>query len=577
MNSAFDVIIVGSGAGGMLAALRAADLGLSVVLIEKARSYGGTSAVSGGGIWIPCHGVGGAEDSREEALTYLSAICKGEFRQDRVEAYLDHGPAMVRYLEEAGVRMEMIPIPDYFVPLPGSKYNRCLMPAELDGEILGDDIHALREPHVAFKLFNRYSLNLAESATLANRPRGWQWTVAKILARYWLDRRWRRKTHRDRRLTLGNALVSGLRRALRNRDVPVLLDTALVALTVDDGRVTGIEAQRNGAPLALTARHGVILAAGGFEQNQAMREQYLPVWSDARWSLTPRGGNTGDALRAGMAAGAATELMACNWWAPSTQMPSRDDPNVELAHQMFFDHRHPFSLCVNRLGQRFVNESCSYDCFGMAMIADQQATGANTPCWMIFDAGYRKRYGAGPLMPEAAMSDSAVPSNWWDAYLFRAGSIADLAAKIGLDPATLADTVKTMNGYARAGVDPDFGRGSGPYDQAFGDPTVKPNPSMAPLETAPYYAIRVDLGDLGSKGGLKADSHARVMRPDGSAIDGLYAIGNSAGAPFGDCYPGSGGTLGPATVFAFVAANDIAHRARLNDGGGGAAGAVEAR
>ena len=567
MNSEFDVIVVGSGAGGMLAALRAADLGMSVILVEKARSYGGTSAVSGGGIWIPCHGLGSAEDSREEARTYLAAICKGEFRQDRVEAYLDHGPEMVRFLEASGVRMEMIPIPDYFVPLPGSRYDRCLMPAEIDGQDLGEDIHALRDPHFAFKLFNRYSLNLAQASTLSSRPRGWQWTVAKIFAHYWLDRPWRRKTAKDRRLTLGNALIGGLRRALRRREVSVLLDTALVGLTEDNGRISGIEARRNGAPLALSARHGVILAAGGFEQNQAMREQHLPVWSDARWSLTPKGGNTGDAVRAGVAVGAATELMGCNWWAPSTQMPSREDPNAEITHQMFFDHRHPFSLCVNRQGKRFVNESCSYDCFGMAMIADQQATGANTPCWMIFDAQYRQRYGAGPLMPAAAMSDDAVPKNWWDAYLFRAGSIAELAAKIAIDPAVLIETVATMNGYAKAGVDPDFDRGAGPYDQAFGDRGVKPNPSMGPVETAPFYAIRVDLGDLGSKGGLKADARARVMREDGSPIEGLYAVGNSAGAPFGDCYPGSGGTLGPATVFAFIAANDIAYRARLNAGG----------
>jgi 3-oxosteroid 1-dehydrogenase len=567
MDQEFDVVVVGSGAGGLLSAVRAADLGLKVVVIEKARRYGGTTATSGGGIWIPCHGVDGAEDSREDAETYLAAVCKGEYRQDRVDAYLDHGPGMVRYLEEIGVKMEVIPIPDYFVPLPGSKYNRCLMPADVDGNDLGDDIHALREPPFAFKLLNRYSLNLAQAAALSNRPRGWQWAAAKIFAKYWLDRPWRRKTHRDRRLTMGNALIGGLRRALTARGVPVMLDTALDRLTVENGRVTGIEARRNGAPITLRARHGVILAAGGFEQNQAMRERYLPVPSDARWSLTPRGGNTGDALRAGQAIGAATELMACNWWAPSTLMPSREDPNVELTHQMFFDHRHPFSLCVNRLAKRFVNENTSYDCFGMAMIEDQKATGANTPCWMIFDASYRKRYSAGAIMPSAAMSDAAVPKNWWDSYLFRADSIAALAAKIGLDPEVLSATVARMNSYARAGDDPEFGRGSGPYDQAFGDPAVTPNPCMAPVETAPFYAIRIDLGDLGSKGGLKADPHARVMAEDGSTIEGLYAVGNSAGAPFGDCYPGAGGTIGPATVFAYIAANDIAQRARLNAGG----------
>jgi 3-oxosteroid 1-dehydrogenase len=575
MDQEFDVVVVGSGAGGLVAAVRAAELGLSTTVIEKARFYGGTSATSGGGLWIPCHGIDGAEDNRQDAETYLAAICKGEFRQDRIASYLDNGPDTVRFIEEVGVKMEVIPIPDYFVPLPGSKYNRCLMPADVDGATLGDDIHALREQPFAFKLFNRYSLNLAQASTLSNRPRGWQWTAAKIFAKFWLDRPWRKKTHRDRRLTMGNALIGGLRRALRKRNVPVMLDTALSGLTTENGRVTGIAAKRNGRPITIRARHGVILAAGGFEQNQAMREQHLPVWSDARWSLTPKGGNTGDAVSAGVAIGAATELMDCQWWAPSTQMPSREDPNVEITHQMFFDHRHPFSLCVNRLGKRFLNESCSYDCFGMAMIADQQATGANTPCWMIFDANYRKRYSAGALMPLAAMSDRAVPSNWWDNYLYRADSIAALAEKIDLDPQVLSETVAKFNGYAKAGVDPEFGRGAGPYDQAFGDQSVKPNPSMGPVEVGPFYAIRIDLGDLGSKGGLKADPNARVMRADGSTIDGLYAVGNSAGAPFGDCYPGAGGTLGPATVFGFIAANDIARQARRNAAGEGAARSVE--
>ncbi len=282
MNVDFDAIVVGSGAAGLLSALRLADLGLSVVVIEKAKRYGGTTAISGGGIWIPNHGLDGSKDSREAALTYLAHVCKGEFRQDRVEAFVDNGPAMVRYLGETGIRLELFPAPDYFAPAPGSTANRFLMPAEIDGKDLGDEVHSLREPPFAFKLFNRYSLDLGQASTLTKRPRGWQWTVAKILARYWLDRSWRRTSHRDRRLTMGNALIGGLRRALLQRNVPVLLNTGLDRLLSSDGRVTGIEARRDGKLITLHARHGVVLAAGGFEQNQAMREQYLPVWSDAR-------------------------------------------------------------------------------------------------------------------------------------------------------------------------------------------------------------------------------------------------------------------------------------------------------
>jgi 3-oxosteroid 1-dehydrogenase len=567
MDGEFDVVVVGSGAAGLMSALRAADRGLSVAVIEKTQRYGGTSAISGGGLWIPNHGRGGIEDSRKDALTYLSHVCKGEFRQDRVEAFVDGGPPMVQFLEQAGMTLQIFPCPDYFVPLPGSSYGRFLMPAEVDGADLGEAIHALRDPPFAFKLLNRYSLDLAQASTLSSRPRGWQWTAAKIFGGYWLDLPWRRKTPRDRRLTMGNALIGGLLKALRGRDVPIFLNTGLSRLLVENDRVAGIEARRDGKPVVLHARHGVVLAAGGFEQNQAMREQYLPVPSDARWSLTPKGGNTGDAVRAGQAIGAATESMGCNWWAPSTQLPSREDPNLEVTHQMFFDHRHPYSLCVNKLGRRFINESCSYDVFGKTMIEDQRKTGANLPCWMIFDATYRQRYSAGGLMPLAAMSDRDAPPNWWDTYIYRTQTIAELARKIEIDAATLAETVARLNSYARAGEDPEFGRGSGPYDRFFGDPAIQPNPCLGPVETAPFYAIRIDLGDLGSKGGLKADTKARVMKEDGGVIEGLYAVGNSSGAPFGDCYPGAGGTLGPAMVFAFVAANDIAERARPRSNG----------
>lgn len=561
MAEVFDVVVVGSGAAGLTAALRAAELGLSVAVIEKMRMIGGTSAISGGGIWVPLHGKGGTEDSRAEALTYLSHVCTGEFRQDRIEAYVDEAAPTVRFLEQAGMDFQVFPCPDYFVPAPGSTYNRFLMPSEVDGADLGDAIHLLREPPFAFRLFNRYSLDLAQASTLTQRPPGWQWTAAKMFGQYWLDRSWRRKTRRDRRLTMGNALVGGLLKALRGYKVPIIVNTGLEKLIVEGGRVVGVEARRDRAPVMLRARRGVVLAAGGFEQNQAMRDRYLPVPNDARWSLTPKGGNVGDAVRAGQAIGAATESMACNWWAPSTQFPSREDPNTEVTHQMFFDHRHPYSLCVNRTGKRFINESTSYDVFGKTMIEDHKRSGANLPCWLIFDAKYRRRYGAGPILPLPAMSDDAVPPSWWDSYIYRADTIAGLAAKIGLDAETLTATVERMNGYARAGEDPEFGRGAGPYDRFFGDPGVKPNPCLGPVERAPFYAVRIDLGDLGSKGGLKADARARVLAEDGGVISGLYAVGNSAGAPFGDCYPGAGGTIGPAMVFAYVAANDIARAA----------------
>jgi 3-oxosteroid 1-dehydrogenase len=427
--------------------------------------------------------------------------------------------------------------------------------------LLGEAFWYLREPSLAFRLLNRYSLDLTESFTLSARPPGWRRIAARILIRYWCDLGWRLKTGRDRRLTMGNALIGSLCKAMLERGVPVALRTSLTGLLVEDGRVSSVEVLHNEQPISVKARRAVVLSAGGIEQSQALRDRYMPVPTRVAWSLTPKEGNSGDALIAAQAAGAATEFLDCAWWAPSMQLPSIEDSNVDVTHQMFFDHRHPNSVCVNRLGRRFVNESCPYDLFGIAMIEDQRRTGANTPCWFVFDADYRSKYTAGGILPSTVTPDRRIPQEWWDTYIYRADSIAELAAKIGIDPEALTNTVENMNRFARSGVDDEFGRGSGAYDRYFGDPRSQPNPCLGSIERPPYYAVRIDLGDLGSKGGLKADAAARVLRDDGSTIEGLYAVGNSAGSPFGDCYPGSGGTLGPATVFAFVAANDIANRA----------------
>jgi 3-oxosteroid 1-dehydrogenase len=562
MDEQFDVIVVGSGAGGLLAALRASELGLRTIVVEKAPRYGGTSAISGGFMWIPNNKLTNDSDSREKALEYLSAVCKGGYRADRLEAFVDNGPQMLRFLGRMGLHPEPFVYPDYFPEAPGALSSRAVVIREIKADELGDSFFSLREPPFVFKLFNRYSLDLAQSFALSVRPPGWRWVAAKMIAKYWLDVSWRRVTRRDRRLTLDNALVGSLRKALAQRQVPVLLNTRLVGLITKAERVAGVELNRHGKLLTLAARQGVVLAAGGFEQNQLLRDRYMPVATESKWSLTPKGGNTGEALLAALAVGAAVEFMDCAWWAPSMQLPSEDSANVDVTHQMFFDHRHPYSLCVNRLGKRFVNESCDYDAFGMAMIDDQKRTGANVPCWMIFDANYRNRYTAGGIMPTPVTPDRKIPKEYWDSYIYRADTLEALAAKIDIEAATLLDSIKRFNGYARSGVDPEFRRGATDYDRYFGDSRVTPNPCMGPVEKAPWYALRIDLGDLGTKGGLKADANARVLRPDGSSIEGLYAIGNTAGSPFGDCYPGAGGTLGPSTVFGYIAANDIAQRMR---------------
>jgi 3-oxosteroid 1-dehydrogenase len=561
MSMAYDVIVVGSGGAGLLAALRVADLGLSVIVVEKSHHYGGTSATSGGALWIPNHGLQGHIDSDEKAMAYLTEVTQGA-DQKRLCAYVENGRQMVSYLSDVGIRFEVVPgLPDYFSNAPGAVAGRALFPAEIDGSSLGDDYFTMRELPYAFKLFNRYSLDLAQSFALSARSFGWRWVAAKMFMKYWLDIPWRMKTRRDRRATMGVALVAGLRRELNRRGVQVLLNTGLEQLDVAGGRVVGVRLSSSRQLSYLRASRAVVLAAGGFEQNQAMRDRYMAVPTKANWSLTPPGANVGDAVRAGEAIGAATEFMECAWWAPSMQLPTRDVPNVDVTHQMFFDHRHPNSVCVNRLGFRFVNESCSYDRFGIAMIEDHRKTGANVPCWMVFDAAYRAKYTCGGIMPDSVMPDKKIPPDWWDNYLYRADTIGELAGKLGIDGARLATVIAEMNGYAATGVDLQFGRGKDVYDRYFGDARVRPNPCLAPINKPPYYAIRMDLGDLGTKGGLKADQYARVLDRHRDPIPGLYAAGNSSGSAFGNCYPGAGGTLGPALTFAYIAANDIAMRA----------------
>jgi len=280
-----------------------------------------------------------------------------------------------------------------------------------------------------------------------------------------------------------------------------------------------------------------------------------------RHSSSPEDANRGEALLAGLRIGAVTEHTEAGWWIPTMHLPMPTTSNFEEIHQAAFDVGRPHSVCVNRAGKRFVDEACGYDDFGKAMVADQLKTGLNCPCWLIFDARFRAKFSAGGFMPSAMMPDRNFPPDWWDHYIFKAETLAGLAAKIKVPLEQLQKTVADMNDFARAGKDPQFGRGGNAYDQFFGDPTSKPNPSLGTLEAAPFYAVSINLGDLGTKGGLKADARARVLDTAGQPIPNLYAAGNASGSPFGNCYPGAGGTIGPALTFGYVAAGDVAARA----------------
>jgi 3-oxosteroid 1-dehydrogenase len=555
----FDLVVVGSGAGALLGAIRAADLGLKPLVIEKSALVGGTSATSGGGIWIPCNddlARAGLKDSVETAFAYVRACAKGMASDERVLAYVESAAEMERYLRQVGVRYRaMAKYADYYPGVTGAQPGgRTMDPVDFNARRLGHEaLEQLRPTNPGQLIFGRMQLNAFEARTILARERKAKLVLMWIMLRYFIDYPWRNKTKRDRRLTGGQALMGGLFAALRQRQVPLWLNASLRSLVTDGGRVTGVEVERAGETVAVKARRGVLLGAGGFERNQAMREQHLPQPTDQAWSAAPPDCNTGDAIQAGAAVGGALHLMAHSWGAPTLFVPKE-----EKFRALFIERSLPGCLVVNARGERFVNESCPYPEFQQAMYADHARSGGAIPAWIVFDAEFRRKYPIGPLAPGEAVPDERLRKSWLNTVYWRDQTLEGLAAQIGVDPAGLAASVGRMNDYARTGKDEQFDRGGNVFDRYYGDVNVRPNPNLAPIAKAPFYAIKLWPGELGTKGGLLTDADARVLDAQGSPIEGLYCVGNNAASVMGPSYPGAGSTLGPAMAFAFRA---VAHLA----------------
>jgi 3-oxosteroid 1-dehydrogenase len=564
MEQEYDVIVAGSGAGGMTAALCARQMGLRSIVLEKADVYGGTTAVSGGGIWIPCNdqmSAVGFSDSEADALSYLKLLTAGEVPQAKLEAYIRGAREMVRFMDkELGVHFRVVPkYPDYYPDKPGGKDGaRSMQPAVVDAAALGDEFQRQRPGFPSTKVFGRISMDQVEAHKLFARAPGWIWLTLKLLWNYFTDFSWRRRTPRDRRLTMGEALVAALRLAMLRKSVPLLLGTRLESLITEQGRVVGVVAKQNGTTLKLHARRGVVLATGGFESNQALRDQYLPAPTSSEWTAAPRG-NEGDGLKAGLAVGAATGFMGMTWGAPTVLLPG-----APSATAVFVERSLPGCVVVNAKGKRFGNEAAPYTEFVNAVYADHAKGGATIPCWLIFDGRFRKSYPCGPLMPSSIAPDHKLPAEWVDKVYYKADTLTALAVKIGVDAQGLAQTVARMNDFARAGTDSEFGKGNNAFDRYYADPKIKPNPCLAPIVEAPFYAVPLYPGEIGTKGGLLTDEQARVLRADGSVIHGLYAVGNCSAAVMGKTYAGAGATLGPAMTFAYLAARDLASAAQAD-------------
>lgn len=553
----FDVVVVGSGAGALLAAIRAADQGLKPLVVEKTALLGGTSAISGGGIWIPDnHDMpkAGLRDSIEAAFHYVRTCARGLSSDDRILAYVETARQMARYLAEIGVPYRCVPsYADYYPTLDGAMPGgRTMDPMDFNAAKLGvQDLELLRPTSPGQLVLGRMHINAFEARTMLARERKAKFVLLWMMARYYLDYPWRNKTKRDRRLTGGQALLGGLFTALRKRGITLWLESPLQSLTEKDGRVTGVVVQRGGQDVAVTARRAVVLAAGGFERNQQMREQYLPKPTDQGWTATPPEANTGDAIRAGAALGGALRLMEHTWGAPTISVPKE-----EKCRAMFVERSMPGCMVVNGRGERFLNESGPYPEFQQAMFANNDKTGCAIPAWIVFDATFRANYPIGPIMPAMAVPDSRLRKSWLGTVYWKGETLEELAQQIGVDPQGLAASAKRMTEFAKTGKDLDFGRGDNVFDRYYGDVNVKPNPNLAPIEKGPFYAMKLNPGDIGTKGGLLTDRDARVLREDGEAIEGLYCVGNNSASVMGPSYPGAGSTLGPAMTFAFRA---IAH------------------
>ena len=555
-DHAFDFLVVGTGAGAMTAALCAHGRGATTLLIEKSDHYGGNSAMSGGGMWIPNNHLmaeAGVHDTPEEALQYFKAITRGAVPEERLQAYLKNAPEMARYMtENTRLRLQALPdYADYYPELPGGKPGaRSVEPTSFDARLLGDEFDRMREPAVQVLMMKRIAMTVLEARILLCRSPGWGKLTARLMGGYWLDIGGRLKSKRDRRLALGNALIGMLRLSLMDRGIPLWLNTPAHKLIVEDGRVVGVLAEKEGRPILIRANKGVVMAAGGFESNDAMRKKYLPNPTRADWTCGSRE-STGDAIRMGTEVGAALDLMDDAWWGPTTVVPGED-----RARMLVIEKALPGCIFVNKRGERFVNEASPYIDVVNAMYAKHTPASPCVPAYFVFDATYRSKYPCGPFLQSSQQPDWRLPKIFKQNYLRKSDTLEGLAAQLGIDSKALQASVKKFNEYARTGKDLDFHKGESLFDRYYGDANVKPNPCLAPLDKPPYYGMEALAGDLGTKGGLKTDANARVLTEAGEQIPGLYAIGNCSASVMGRSYAGAGATIGPAMTFGYIAARD---------------------
>jgi 3-oxosteroid 1-dehydrogenase len=539
-----DLVIVGSGGGGMVAALTAADAEASVLVLEKQERLGGSTAMSGGIVWVPNNPVmraDGVPDSYEDAMAHFEAVV-GDVGPassfERRHAFLTAGPEMISFLQERGVRFVYCSgYSDYYSSAKGGHdKGRGIEPVPFDGRALGGWLGKL-QPGLAQSLGLAVMTNEARSLSHYNRSAGAFVVSARVVLRTFAAR-----LRRQALLTNGASLIAQMLDIAIARGIPVWTDAPLEDLIVEEGRVVGVRTVRAGAPMLVRARQGVLLAAGGFAHNAEMRGEHGGDQPNrARWSIS-NPGDTGEVLQAAMQLGAKTDFMDEAWWLPSPRTGRFGQSTLDQARQR------PRTIYVDAGGKRFVNESNSYMEVGKAMYARDKTSRA-VPCWLIFDDRYRKRYAHQRSRPGRFPRKLLESGN-----LKQAWTLDDLARMCDIDPAGLSETVERFNGGVALGIDPDYGRGESAYNRALGDPNHKVHPCLGPIDEPPYYAVQVVPGDIGTCGGLVTNEHAQVIDRDDRTIEGLYATGNGTATVMGRHYLGPGASIANTMVFGYVAA-----------------------
>lgn len=564
-DPSFDVVVVGAGVAGMSAALFAAISGLKPLLIEHTDRLGGTSAWSAGSAWIPnTHHAAtvGADDSIEKAALYLRHCVGNESPESLRMAFLRHGPEAVALLERhSQVRFRARTLhPDYNSDLPGATLKGRVLEAEpFDGRALKGLLSLVREPIPEFTILGGMMVNQEDLLNLMAAPRSFKALrhSTGIIALHALDR----LTHgRGTRLMMGSALIASLLLSLAERNVPILLNTSVTVIDVHDGRVDGVAISQHGVTRHVSVRGGLVAATGGFNRHPVRRHQMLRKPVPAYCPGAP--GHTGQLhdLLLGVGAHYGDDGRDTAFWTP-VSVRSRPDGTIAIFPHFIFDRGRPGIVTVNQAGRRFINEALSYHPFGQGLYSANVAS-PDRSAFLIADETALRKYGLGMVRPGRFGRGPFLR----DGYLTQGDGLDELAAKLGIDQGNLRDTVKRFNAFARIGVDEDFGRGSTDYQRiTAGDLNHKPNPCLGPVETPPFYAIRLYPGDMGAATGLVTDENSGVLRKDGIRIGKLYACGNDMHSVMGGNYPGPGITIGPAIVFAYLAARDIARRLQTPD------------